>query len=177
MSLGSLSRRLRDAGRTEEADALRPTFTEHLANAKSPSERADVLRAISNSGDASLFPLVTPYLAEPATGNERAAAAEALRHMQLGEVDPLLAKQLTGESDAQVALAILGAMRTRGASPVLVAALMKVMVSGSTPNVRQRAVELAERWARDYPELRAALQEAAQKDPDPHVRSAAGRPI
>jgi len=177
MSLGSLSRRLREAGRIEEADALRPVFTAQLAAAKSPTVRADVLRAISNSGDPTLFPIVVPFFDERATGDERAAAAEALRHMQLSEVDPLLAKQLTAESDAHVALAIIGAMRTRGASAVLVPALIAVMASGTTPNVRQRAVELAVRWARDYPELRAALQEAAQKDPDPHVRSAASKSI
>ena len=106
MSLGSLSRRLREAGRIEEADALRPVFTAQLAAAKSPTVRADVLRAISNSGDPRLFPIVVPFFDERATGDERAAAAEALRHMQLSEVDPLLAKQLAAESDAHVALAI-----------------------------------------------------------------------
>jgi hypothetical protein len=175
LSLGSLSRRLRDAGRNEEADVLRPELAMKLAGAADADARAIALRAVSNSGDAALFDAVKPYLGETASIVERGAAAEALRHMQRPEVNAILAERLLAETSAEVSLSILRALRTRGASPELVTALAKTIASGPTPNVRQRAVELAATWSNDNPGLRTVLAEAAEKDPDPEVRRAAAR--
>lgn len=176
LSVGSLSRRLRDAGRDQEAAALRPVLSRELQDPSLPSDRALALRAISNSGDAELLPAVKPYLNDPGAA-ERGAAAEAIRHMNLPEVNRLLAERLTAESSPEAAQSILRAIRTRGAAPELVAAVSRVIESGPSPNVRQRAIELARSWLRDHPELRAVLAGAAEKDPDPHVRAAAAKAI
>jgi len=176
ITLGSVSRRLRDAGRTEEVEVIRPSLARSLAEAKDERAREDALRAIANSGDAALLPVVKPYLTAASPG-ERASAAEALRHMKLGEVEGLLAERLAVDAAPQVSLAVLQTMRTRGASPESVAALTKAISGGSTPNVRQRAVELAGSWLKQYPTLRPALTDAAEKDPDEHVRAAASHAI
>jgi hypothetical protein len=97
--------------------------------------------------------------------------------MQLGEVNGLLAERLSSDSAAEVALAVLQTMRTRGASPEFVSALTKAISAGPTPNVRQRAVELAGSWLKQYPALKPALTDAAERDPDAHVRAAATRAI
>jgi hypothetical protein len=177
LSLGSLSRRLRDGGRSDEVKSIGSELAKRLATATDADARATALRAISNSGDVALFDVVKPFFADTASDVERAAAAEALRHMQRPEVDKLLADRLAVEASAEVSLAILRALRTRGASPVLVTALTKTIATGSTPNVRHRAVDLAAAWSKENPTLRSALVEAAEKDPDPEVRRAAAKAV
>ena len=176
-SLGSLSRRLRDAGRSAEVAAIRPELARGLTSAKTPEERSDALRAVSNSGDGELFPVVKPFLNDDVRVEERAAAAEALRHMNLPEVNRILAERLVAESSPDAALAILRAIRTRGAAPELLPAVTRTIQAGPSPNVRQRAIELARSWLPEHPELRAALAAAAEKDPDQHVRDAAAKSI
>ncbi len=174
LSLGSLSRRLRDAGQAQQADAIGVELAHGLEAASDTPSRARALRAISNSGDSKLLPLIKASLDLP-DRELRAAAADGLRHMQSSEAEALLAARLKVEDDPEVQHAILRAAKTRGASPVLAEALSICITKGPTANIRRRAVELARLWVKTQPSLGAALEQAKLHDPDPEVRAAAGQ--
>jgi hypothetical protein len=50
ITLGSVSRRLRDAGRTEEVEVIRPSLARALAEAKDQRSRADAMRRFRMPG-------------------------------------------------------------------------------------------------------------------------------
>src|SRR5690606_34770181 len=96
LNLGTLGRRLRGAGRTEEFNMVSAAVEGEFAKVSQERPVADVLGAISNLGDERLLARVRPYLTSP-DGRTRGDAVLALRHMKSPEVDPLIAAALSSE--------------------------------------------------------------------------------
>jgi hypothetical protein len=169
--LGSLSRRLRDAGDTERAElTAKPLLTE-LQSVTTDSARIQVLRGIANSGYAGAFDAVQP-LVTAQNRDVRGAALEAVRHMRSDKVDPLLAERLKADPDAEVRLAALNAIKLRECSKPLTAALVTA-TSDAEGRVRQRAAALLGRCRNGEPDAQAALTRLAASDPATSVREAA----
>ena len=172
--LGSLSRQLRDAGDQERAAAaVKPLLTQ-LRKASTDSSRIQVLRGIANSGYADAFDLVLPLVTDK-NRDVRGAALEGLRHMHSEKVDPLLATRLKVETDTEVRLAALNAIKLRGCSAEITAALIGAS-NDAEVRVRLRAAALLGRCRGANPEVEAALKRLAATDPATTVREAATQP-
>ncbi len=148
LGLGSLGRRLRDAGRTAEFDEVSRLLGAQLTRFANDPRLTKVLSAVSNLGDARLLAEVRPFLT---TSDERvrAEAVFALRHMQSPEVDPIIAAALTAKGSRATRLMILSAARVRGPLPMHREALRVLLQESDLDGqVRSRATQLDESWSR-----------------------------
>ncbi|MEO7033118.1 MAG: hypothetical protein ABI335_04810 [Polyangiaceae bacterium] len=62
LGLGTISRRLREAGEVARADAIVAGLVQGLAAATAVEDQMDALRGIANSGASSAFDAVKPFL-------------------------------------------------------------------------------------------------------------------
>jgi hypothetical protein len=169
--LGSFSRLLRDEGDSEEAGRIGRLLLGQLAAAKSEQRVTECLRAIANSGHAGALPGIKPFLKDQRE-QVRADALQAMSHMNVAEVDVLLAARLEQDPSARVLLSAIDVAKRRSPTPALVAALRKPSEATDT-HVRYRATELMVRWLRAGANLRADLQRVADSDNEPRVRDLA----
>lgn len=169
--LGTIARRLRGAGEIARADDIARGLAATLTKVSAPADQVDVLRAIANSGAASAFDAVRPYL-EAKAGNVRVAAVDALRLMQRPEVDGIIVERL-GQPDAQLQDAALDAISVRTPSSTLVGALEKAATSGVRPALRLKAVRIMGQWLPQRPDLRPMLERLATDDVLEQIRTAA----
>lgn len=169
--LGTMSRHLREAGKSAEASAIVALLVELLGKAESPSHQVHVLRAIANSADSAALPAVKPWLNSSVT-KVRAAAVDAIRLMPGEAVERLLAEQFKG-NNPEAQLAAMDAMIVREPTALLVKALAEGAANAEKPATRLRAVGLIQKWLPSHPELLPALKEIAKSDVNPHVREAA----
>ncbi len=169
--LGSLSRRLRDAGDAERAELTAQPLLAELKSVKTDSARIQALRGIANSGYAGALDAVQSAVASQ-NRDVRGAALEALRHMRSDKVDAILAVGLEADPDAEVRLAALNAIKLRECSKTLVTALVSA-TADQEGRVRQRAATLLGRCRASAPEAQAALTRLASGDPATSVREAA----
>jgi Lipoprotein amino terminal region len=173
--LGTIARRLRDRGLTERSEAIVSGLEQDLKQAATPPERVEVLRAIANSGAASAFNEIKPYL-QATEVPVQAAAVDALRLMARPEVDGIIAAMLA-HSDTTLQGAALNALSVREPSVVLVAALTEVAKSATNPALRIRAVRVMGRWLPQRPELRSNLEALAQSDSLDQIRDEARKAL
>lgn len=169
--LGSVSRRLRDAGDAARADLTAKPLLAELESAKNDSARIQALRGIANSGYVGAFGAVQALIASK-NRDVRGAALEALRHMRSDSVDPLLAERLKADPDVEVRLAALNSIKLRECSKALTAALVSA-TEDTEGRVRQKAATLLGRCRDGAPEAQAALTRLASTDPATSVRDAA----
>jgi hypothetical protein len=169
--LGTISRRLREAGEVAQADAIVQGLVAQLKAVHSPTDQVDALRAIANSGGVAAFDAVIPLL-EAKDLNVRVAAVDAVRLMQRPEVDGIIAKSL-GQPEASVQEAALDAVSVRTPTPALVAALQRAATSAAKPGLRLKAVRIMVRWLPLRPELRPSLEHLAASDELEQVRKEA----
>jgi hypothetical protein len=169
--LGTIARRLRDAGEAPRAQAIVDGLVAQLAKVSLPSDQVDVLRAIANSGGVNAFEAVRPYLdAKPRS--VQVAAIDALRLMARPEVDGIIAERL-GRSDAELQNAALDAISVRTPSAALASALVQSASSAVKPALRLKAVQIMARWLPQRPELRQSLEGLASSDELEQIRQAA----
>ncbi|MEO8902235.1 MAG: hypothetical protein ABI488_10155, partial [Polyangiaceae bacterium] len=173
--LGTIARRLRDRGVTDRSEAIVRGLERNLSTAATLPERVDALRAIANSGAASAFDQVKPYL----QANEvpvQAAAVDAIRLMVRPEIDGVIAAVLA-QPDNTLQGAALNALSVRKPSPVLASALAQVAKSAVSPGLRVRAVRVMGQWLPQRPELRSSLEALAQSDSLDQIRDAAQKAL
>lgn len=170
--LGTFARRLRDDGKTKEANSLGDFLVARLEQAKNDTDLVTVLRSIANSGHSPALRSVVPYLTDD-RDKVRSAAVRALQSMRDPQVDGILASRLRDESSRSVRLSTLEAVRVREPSTVLTDAVASVSTDAADTHVRFRAVELMIRWLPQRPALRATLELVAKNDSEPKVRNRA----
>jgi len=170
--LGTASRHLREDGNVAEADKLAEQLAALLRGAKDDTVRIRALRGIANSAYAGAIPSVKPELkAKDAT--VRSAAIEALRLIKTPAADALVAETLTSETSNAVLAAAIRVAASRPPSETLEKALHKTALEGDDDGTRQQAVELLANWLPQRQNLRATLEQVAQKDPQPRIRDVA----
>jgi hypothetical protein len=173
--LGTYSRRLRDAGKSAQAESLGEFLVARLKMADSELALITVLRAITNSGYAGALPALAPYMKDERE-LVRVAAVRALQSMRDPKVDEILASNLTSDPLSSVRLSAIDAAKVRDASDALVRALTDAALNDSDAHVRYQAVELMTQWTAQRPELHAALEQIARADQEPRIRQRATNP-
>ena len=173
-ALGTYSRRLRDAGKPDQAKELGELLASRLALAPSAGTLADVLRAIANSGYAGALAKVVPHL-KSQEEEVRAAAVRALQSMQNPKVDELIAACLETDPSRQVRLAAIEAAKLRQPSDSLARAVTSAATNAeSDAHVRYAAVQLMIRWLpKGRTELRATLEKVSHDDQEQRIRELA----
>jgi hypothetical protein len=172
LSLGTFSRRLRDAGNTSQAEELGALLVERLKAARLQTDRLTVLRAITNSGYAPALPHVIPYLSDR-EAVVRAVAVRALQAIRDSKVDELIAERLLTDSASDVRISALSAAKVRQPTDILAGAVQNAAANAEDPHVRYRAVELLATWIDTRPDVRPTLEQIAQNDVELRIRDRA----
>jgi len=170
--LGTYARRLRESGESAVAERATNQLLALLGTTEASSQRVDVLRGISNSGDPSAFAAVRSLLADP-DPSIRAAAVDALRLMPNAEVDSLVAARMSAEEKSDVRIEALDAAGARQPNEPLPSAVAAVATGAADPESRVRAVRVMGKWVAARPELRKVLEQVARDDSREAVRLAA----
>ena len=171
LGLGTISRRLREAGEIARADAIVLGLVHDLSAATAVEDQMNGLRGIANSGASSAFEAVKPFL-DSKEPRVESAAVDAIRLMARPEIDPLIAAELA-QPNVAVQDAALAAISVREPSPVLTDALSQAAKSASRSGLRIKAIAIIGRWLPRHPELRPKLELIAQSDSADQIRAAA----
>jgi hypothetical protein len=169
--LGSVARRLREAGLEARSARATRELIDRLARASGTSAKISVLRGLANAGDVAAFEPVQSALRDP-DPRLRAAAVEALRLMKDPRIDAIIATHLK-DTDARVRVAALAAAKVRTPSDLLANRVKELMLSDAETKVRGRAIRLATTWLRHRPELRSVLELVAERDVNAKLRETA----
>jgi hypothetical protein len=172
LGIGSYSRRLRDAGKTSEANALGELLVGRLTAADARSDRLTALRAIINSGYIGALPQLKAALGD-ADDDVRSAAVRALQAMHAAEIDSLIADRLLADPSGDVRVSALGAARVRQPTDTLTDAVENAATHAADPHVRYRAVELLLQWIPRRTGLRVVLEQIAKNDSESRIRERA----
>lgn len=169
--LGTLARRLREAGTLSHSAEIADILKGALERAKAPGEQVDALRAIANSGDAALFDAAQAQLTA-ASPKVRVAAVDAIRLMKHPAVDGIVATSLL-EGNDETQIAALDAISVREPTATLVKALVSSPPKLAKPATRVRLIRVMGEWLARRPELRAPLTHLSSADTSEDVRNAA----
>jgi HEAT repeat protein len=167
--LGTYARRLGEAGYPGELARIGTLLIRLLEESRTRAERLDALAGISNSGYPGALPSVRPLL-EDGDPLIRSAAIQAIRLMDHPDIDDLVIRSLQTEGLADVRVAAVQAARNREPTPALGEALSQRVLVDENARVRMEALKLAIRWQKKLPELRAAMEEMAQREPEESIR-------
>jgi hypothetical protein len=174
LTAGILARNAVDVSPEVERQ-LRDELEGLLSRSRDPTQRAGVIDAIANYGNAALGASVAAYLGSP-HDVERAAAAEALRNLPLPERETLLGDLLSAEPVPVVRGAALKTLATVGiTAPRLVERVAGVLRQEPESANRVSAVQVLGKAASTMPEARTALTTHLAVERDVHVIEAAGR--
>jgi len=171
LGLGTISRRLREAGAIERADAIVLGLVQALTAASTAEDQINALRGIANSGASSAFDAVKPFL-QAKEPRVEAAAVDAIRLMVRPEIDAVIAAELA-QPNLAVQDAALAAISVREPSSVLADALGRAAKSATRSGLRIKAIRIIGRWLPQRPELRPNLELLAQSDSADQIRAAA----
>ncbi len=169
--LGTAAYHLRARG-DARSQALVELLEEELAQASSLVTLIDYLKALGNAADPASLDAIAKYLAHE-NSSVRAAAVDALRRIPGGVADQYLAKALGKDAAPNVRQKAAESIAYRGASAVLVYALINCLTHEPERTVRLAAVRTALRWASQTPQLRDTLTIVAQSDRDKKIRELA----
>jgi hypothetical protein len=170
--LGTLARKLREAGQADRADRMSRTLVVRLASARSLEDKARLLRGIANSAFAGAVPAVRPFLTDE-DESLREVGVQALHLIVTPEVDGLLAERVREDKAPSVREEALQSAMQRPASPELAVAVDAAARGDDDDHVRYSAVELAANWLGERPEFLATLDYVAEHDKEPGVQKAA----
>ena len=161
--LGTAARRLGEQGDGASAARLAQRLVRLLEKSKEPQARTKVLRAIANSGHSAAYAAAAAHLRDDDAA-VRQAAVDAIRLMPGAEVDASLAERLRGDDSLNVRKAVVRNLRLREPTEATASALAAVAVEATEHSLRHDAVRRLVQWLPKRPELRAALESAAQKE-------------
>ncbi len=170
--IGTASRHEREDGKPVEADVLAKELVELLRAAKSDGARIRALRGIANSAYDGAVPSIRPLL-KAEQPSVRAAAIEAVRLVKTPLTDELVAQTMTQETSNTVRSAAIRVAAGRAPTDTLVSALSETALRGEDAVTRQQAVELIANWLPQRQNLRATLEQVAERDQEPRIRDVA----
>jgi hypothetical protein len=167
--LGTMARRLRLAGKLDDADAAVAILRERLDRAPSALRTIIALRGIANSGAAAMFSSIEP-LFDHADDGVRAAATEALQLMDDPRVDPALAHRIEHDPRSSVRLAAARAARLRDPSPALRDFVQARVRAEPDDHVRLGLVRVLAAWLPTHREVAPTLSWVGEHDAQEAVR-------
>lgn len=134
------------------------------------TDAADFLSAMGNSGGASVAPAIGRGVHD-SRAVVRVAAVRALRLIQGGEVDGLLARTIEADPESTVRVAgIFAAGFLQEIGPGVAVALVRAAKTDSAVQVRTGAITLLRQHPAVVPGVADVLHWVAQNDPTPTVR-------
>jgi HEAT repeat protein len=167
LGLGNTARTLDDA----EGKPLVNRLMGELAAAKTPEEKILALKALANSADPAILPLVESALADPSE-QLRAAAVEALRLLPGPKADALLLGRLASDPSPAVRRSAILAASFRPLG-LLVPGLGQALQREPHDSVRLALVELLGSGLEKEPAAAGPLQWTAANDANAEVKKAA----
>jgi HEAT repeat protein len=172
--LGSNIYRLRENDPQLASDALAPLVAE-LEQTKDDAHQIKLLIALGNSGDPVALSIARTRLGH-ASERVRAAALQAVRRVEDGGADRLLAEGLHDRSPI-VRRSALDALFDRPPREPAIHAVNTLLLGESEPGVRAQALNLALRWRERAPALLEGLRLVAEQEPIESLRNAAQRAL
>jgi HEAT repeat protein len=170
--LGTISRKLAEAGDTARAESTIRVLTLLLGSKPSSVVAGYALRGISNSGATSALGVVEPYMKGP-NASLRIAAVQALRLMRDAKATELLAERLLHDKDKSVRRAAADAASYQPPSADLITAMQNAVTSDPDVKVRKRLLETLVKWLPSNPELKDTLRLVEQEEKRASVREIA----
>jgi HEAT repeat protein len=171
LALGNMARRLAKTS-PPRARGLVAWALEALRSAPSDARTRQLLLVLGNTGAAEALPAIRSRLQHPAT-EVRAAAALALRWIDLAEAEALLIRALGTDPEPAVRTEAAVALGFRAATPAMFEALRRALQEDSAGGVRQAVLnDLWRAWT-SIPAARDLIAEAAAHDAAPEVRDMA----
>jgi len=171
LGLGTISRRLREAGEVARADAIVAGLVKDLSVATTDEDRVNALRGIANSGADGAFDAVQPFL-HGKDPRVEAAAVDAIRLMIRPEIDPILAAELA-QPNPTIEDAALAAISVREPSTALADALSQAAKTSTRSGFRIKTIRVMGKWLPQRAELRPNLELLAQSGGADQIRAAA----
>jgi HEAT repeat protein len=170
--LGTISRKLAEAGDTARAESTVRVLTLLLDSKPSSVVAGYALRGISNSGATSALDVVEPYTKGP-NASLRIAAVQALRLMRDAKATELLADRLLHDKDKSVRRAAADAASYQSPSAELITAMQNAVTSDPDVKVRKRLLETLVKWLPSNPGLKDTLLLVEQEEKRASVREIA----
>lgn len=173
---GALSRAGRPAHATE-ADAIDAALIALYKGAQDANEKTQLLSALGNSAGPATVPVIEKALHDSIAAI-RSAAARALRLAPGPDVDRLLAKVITSDSDGAVRADAIFATRFR--HPLSASVAQALMSAASTDNakyVRSDAIAVLRQNLTASPNIPQTLKQIAEQDADAGVRRQASQAL
>jgi hypothetical protein len=162
LGLGTMARQMLDS-QPARSDRIVATMLARLAAATSVEERRLVLSVLGNVGADKTLPAVAACLRDAAP-EVRAAAASALRFIELAEADRLLTDTLVNDTDANIRVEAATALGFRVMTAETFAAQKKAFLADASTRVRLALLPNFARGASAFPECRTLLTQAAKDD-------------
>jgi HEAT repeat protein len=177
LALGGAARRssgqpeLEESSERAVADLVRGANT-----ATTPQGRRLYLGALGNAGSPEALPAIQQALADD-SGDIRATAMNALRHIPGPEADASIARALRSDPDVMVRLSAVSVAERRPMTSVIAAAADVALRSDTAINVRGAVAGLIGNKLADAPALQTTLEWAMANDRVEDVRKAAARAL
>lgn len=169
--VGTASRLLSEAGDEEGSVRAFSILKNHLAQATSPTEQANLLLGMSNSARPELVQVAQPYLSH-ASERVRHAAIQSLRLVDGPRAAEIFVTVLKSESyhDRRIAIESL---ENRQATRELTSVLVQLAETSKRSAERLASVKILARWRKDSVAAQDALIRIAKNDEREVIRTAA----
>jgi hypothetical protein len=171
LALGSLAGNL-IVSSPDRADRIVREFIQKLESSPAEGEIQRFLHVLGNTGSPLALATIENYLPH-FSPDIRAAAVYALRWIQSGEVDILLAKGVVSDPARSVRLEAADALGVREMTTETYHAQRKSFDTDNALEVRLAVLDNLANALEDYPEIRALIRKAAAEDTAKEVRKAA----
>lgn len=176
LSVGRMARRLSAAG-AADARYAKDLLVSAVGAATKPADVAIALRAIGNTADAGLTPIVRPFLDADAT-TARLAALAAITVLDAPEAADVLIQRIGLEQERPLQAAVWEGLAALSTVPDHVLARVESELETETEaQARAAIVGVLTRHGQDRPESRAAMARALSRESDVHARTALVRAL
>jgi hypothetical protein len=170
LGLGTMAHQLATA-QPERTARIARAMAAKLAETKSNETRRHYLFVLGNAGANETLEIIARHLSDT-DADVRAAAAAALRWIELSEAERLLCIALTTDADQVVRVEAATSLGFRVMTPTSFAAQKSAFLKDASTSVRLATLVNLARAGSAYPEGRTLLTQAVN-DPVPEVREEA----
>jgi len=169
--LGSIARNLAETS-PQRAEKIVDLFIKQIESSSSADGIRQILLVLGNAGSTRAFSTIARFMTHSSPAL-RATAASALRWIAVDQVDPLLVKTLTSDSEAEVRLEAAVALGLREMSEATFNPQKQAFLTDKDDKVRLAVLRNLWKAHQAFPEVRRLVKEAAKTDPSKEVRKAA----
>ncbi|MSQ96432.1 MAG: hypothetical protein EXR98_18020 [Gemmataceae bacterium] len=173
LSLGIVARALADTDPARSNRILLETL-KNIGGAAAPDARRQNLLVLGNIGANEALPVITKHLTDE-DAPVRAAAAIALRWLESDDIDGLLVKALTNDTNEGVRQEVVNALGYRPMTAFTFAAHKTALAKDASAHVRKSLLRNVAQAHRGFSEARVILADVAQNDSSEDVREVGAR--